>query len=109
MSSKKVTVKLPECTPKKPDNKEMDWRKCILCQQESNDALVCPLNTTQKNVEKYVGYETIFQDIERFWNSGISPFKVNTCLIGSDNEGMSKLLCEKSAGYHKVCKNKICN
>ena len=38
-----------------------DWERCLICQSESSEKLVCPANSKRK--DKYAGYKSLIHDI----------------------------------------------
>ena len=45
----------------------IDWTKCVLCQENTGVALVSP-----------AGYESFVEDIQRYDRSGLCPYKLHS-------------------------------
>ena len=62
----------------------IQWEKCILCQETSDDLMQCPADTKRK--EFGLGYESLAKNIERFYSLESLPFHLDIITaIGSDS------------------------
>ena len=50
---------------------EKNWNLCALCEQETEEKLVCPLNSTRKNYGS--GYKSLADNLQQFGEIGELP------------------------------------
>ena len=70
-----------------------DWSKCILCQLESKEALICPTD---------VGYRTIAETVLQFHKLNLMPIQIDITQLDQGN-GIASTFKEQNAKWHKSC------
>lgn len=84
----------------------VDWKKCILCQKSTSEVLQCPADSKRKDLGS--GYESLGNNLRRFQELGCLPLK--TDILSFDKDGrLTQILKEKSAKWHKSCRDKFSN
>ena len=85
----------------------IDWRKCVICQEDSPDQpLQCPARTKRVNVG--AGYKTLSSNLEQFWKLGCMPVSVDLQALDEGN-GVEHCLAKHNACWHKSCSAKFNN
>jgi hypothetical protein len=74
-----------------------------LCQEEIDEKLVCPFNSTRQNYGS--GYETLAQNLPRFEEIGCMPINISLSHL-DDRHGIEETLKSHRASWHKSCFNK---
>ena len=85
---------------------EVDWEKCIVCQQTTKEALQCPANSKRSDVG--AGYETFANNINSLKQLGCMPVTMTVLASGTDSS-LSELFKQHRAKWHKKCKDKFNN
>ena len=81
--------------------KVMDWKKCILCQKHSTEALKCPAET--KRETEGAGYKTLANNLLGFKEIGCLPPTIPlSCL--DDGDGIENTLVKHKARWHDSCR-----
>ncbi len=84
-------------------NSDIDWDSCVICQKKELDKLQCPAESTHRRAGAAIGtgYTSLAQNILEFQNLGVdTPFSKISC---TSVEGLSSVLLEKKAKWHKTC------
>ena len=55
---------------------ELDWNKCIICQQETVEPLKCPLQGPGTSEDKIEAYRSFLANVEQFQSIGALPTNV---------------------------------
>ncbi len=80
-------------------NADIDWKKCILCQQYTSEKIECPANSKQSN--RGAGYFTLQRDLLGFCEAG----ELHLDLAKLDEgEGIAATLLRHKASWHKSCR-----
>ena len=83
----------------------MDWTKCIVCQEVTEQPLKCPMNSASGTYEeKKETYKTFLENVEEFCTIDALPVKL---LFGNDTS--PDTLAENLASWHKGCHLKFNN
>ena len=85
---------------------QLDWNCCVLYQEVTTEALICPDNVT-KQVQGS-GYKTLARNILAFHELGKIPLNINISRL-DDVSGIQETLKSHKASYHKSCYNKLSN
>ncbi len=92
-------------TDSRPTITKTDWERCLICQSESSEKLVCPANSTRK--DKHAGYQSLVDDILRYSTIGQMPCNLDTSRLREDQQDEFTTFVQKRAKYHKSCRNKF--
>ena len=84
----------------------VDWNKCVLYQAITSEPLQCSADSKRKDLG--AGYKSLGNNLRRFQELGCLPFKVNILSLDKD-ERPTQILKEKSAKWHKSCRDKFSN
>ena len=82
---------------------EMNWNFCDLCEQETEEKLVCSLNSTRKNYGS--GYKSFADNLQQFREIGELPIQASFSSLDEGN-GTEETLKRHEAKWHKSCFNK---
>ena len=82
---------------------EQNWNFCALCEQETEEKLVCPLNSTRKNYGS--GYKSLAHNLQQFREIGELPIQASLSSLDEGN-GIEETLKHREAKWHKSCFNK---
>ena len=82
---------------------EKNWNLCALCEQETEEKLVCPLNSTRKNYGS--GYKSLADNLQQFCEIGEVPIQVSLSSLDEGN-GIEETLKSHEAKWHKSFLNK---
>lgn len=63
-----------QVTVETQDKKLIDWKLCILCQEQKNESLQCSANWKRKDFE--AGKRSMAKNIQHFEDLGMMPFDV---------------------------------
>ena len=79
---------------------EHEWEKCVLCQEDKNEKLVCPADSKEKDVE--AGYVSLANDVIVFDNAGCF---INTLSVSrmDDGDGLEITLKRHRAKFQSSC------
>ena len=88
-------------TPESSPDLETDWKKCIICQQDKNDKLVCPADSKKEDVG--AGYVSLANDVTAFDNAECLPKTLSMSRI-NDGDGVEATLEYHRAKFHKSCR-----
>ena len=55
---------------------ELDWKKCIICQQENVEPLKCPLQDPGTSEDKSEAYRSFLINVEQFQAIGALPTNI---------------------------------
>ena len=86
---------------KDPKKDEIDWSKCILCndnERTGDDKLTIPDDKVSNS-----GYTTLAKTLEELVELGELPPKIDLNNI-NDGSGIEQTLKKNRAGFHKFCK-----
>ena len=86
----------------------MDWLKCFLCKEDTEDGLQCPAQSKRSEIESGIGYKTLADNIQQFHELQCLPMPIDDNLLGQKNCLAEKLSLHK-AKWHKGCFNKFNN
>lgn len=87
-----------------------DWNLCTLCQEKTNEKLICPANVNRRNSENHdpnKTYQDILTNLNRFINLGEAPFTricIPDTFIDTTN---SEAFFDNMGNFHKTCKIKV--
>ena len=84
----------------------VDWHKCVLCQTITSEPLQCPADSKRKYLG--AGYESLGNNLQRFQELECLPFKEDILSLDKDGR-LTQILKEKSAKWHKSCRDKFNN
>lgn len=93
------TFKLVETVPF--TSAVINWKLCILCQQEKGESLICPSKSKRKDVGS--GYRSLTESMIKFNELGQLPFTLERLDEGC---GVETAMVSNSAQYHKSCRLK---
>ena len=79
------------------NNMELDWNKCIICQQETIKPLRCPLHGPGTSEDKIEAYRSFLANVEQFQSIGALPTNVYF-----ENESPDSFSAHR-ASWHKSC------
>ena len=82
---------------------EKNWNFCALCEQETEEKLACPLNSTRKNYGS--GYKSLADNLQQFREIGELPIHSSLSSLDEEN-GIEVTLKRHEAKWHKSCFNK---
>ena len=88
-------------TPESSPDLETDWKKCIICQQDKNDKLVCPADSKKEDVG--AGYVSLANDVTAFDNAECLRKMLSMSRI-NDGDGVEATLEYHRAKFHKSCR-----
>ena len=84
---------------------ELDWNKCIICQQDKSEPLRCPMQTPGTSYEKMTdAYESFLTNIKQFQDINALPTKLSFPCDYSAGD-----LATHNASWHKSCHLKYNN
>ena len=86
-----------------PVDMDIDWEKCIVCQENTSEALKCPLLGPGTNDSKLEAYKSFLHNVEQFRAIDSLP-----TAIRFDNESADSFLVHR-ASWHKSCHLKYNN
>ena len=78
----------------------MDWRKCVICQENKSETLKCPLNAVSG--EKTESYVSFMDNVSAFRNLGSLPAR-----LYFDEDLTVQNLVQNKAAWHKSCRVKF--
>ncbi len=81
-----------------------DWNNCVLCQEVTQEPLVCPFNVTKEVYGS--GYDTLAHYLTAFNEIGAVPMNINVSRL-DDGSGILNTLKSHKASWHKQCYNKF--
>lgn len=76
----------------------LDWKKCIICQESTKEALKCPLNSNGSPEANRQTYLAFLQNVNSFREANALP----TELKFGDNVDVD-CLCLNQGSWHKSC------
>ena len=77
---------------------EVDWNKCVICQEETKEPLKCPLLGPGASESKSETYESFLHNVEQFRAMDSLPTKV----FFHTNECAESFMAHR-ASWHKSC------
>ena len=77
---------------------ELDWKPCIICQENKSEPLRCPLRSPGTSNQNTCAYNSFLYNVKQFWNMGELP--VQLC-FGRDQTVED--FESHSASWHKFC------
>ena len=80
----------------------LDWKKGIICQESTREALKCPLNSNGPPETNRQTYLTFLQDVNRFREADGLPVELK---FGDDVD--VDCLCRNHGSWHKSCQLKF--
>ena len=75
-----------------------NWNFCALCEQETEEKLVCPVNDTRKNYGS--GYNSLADNLQQFREIGELPIQTSLSSLDEGN-GIEEKLKRHEAKWHK--------
>ena len=78
---------------------QVDWDKCMPCQNVTTERLQCPLDSMQKEADAW--YDTLCLNIWRSRDLGCMPFETRLLTLGLQKGELSQLFCAKRDKRHK--------
>lgn len=107
-SFKEINPLEPVHSQVEPQEEEriIDWKLCILCQEQKNESLQCP--TKSKRKDTGAGYRSTAENVQRFDDLGMMPFDVRVSQL-DDGSGLYNTLMKNEASWHKSCKDLVNN
>ena len=99
--SKLKLVSPLQLTPEASPIVETDWEKCVLCQEDKNEKLVCPADSKKQDVG--AGYVSLANDVTAFDNAGCLPNTLSVSRI-DDGDGIETTLKCHKAKFHSSCR-----
>lgn len=103
MSSKKFELKgdtLKASTSQSTTT--IDWDLCVICQQNTSESLISPLQSKRKSVGK--GYHSLAENLMKFKELGNLPKTLQSQLDTIDEgQGIETALVTNKAKWHKTC------
>ena len=97
----KRTFKLID-TPNSESNSDTDWDKCLFCQKETSEHLVCPSNPTNTRKLPVNAYDTIAANLLEFHKIKFLPDNLKLTRL-DDGDGIRKTFQRRGATYHTSC------
>ena len=85
---------------------QIDWAKCVVCQSDTDEKLVCPANSTRTSFGS--GYTTFADNLLKFQEIGELPVSIDVRLL-DEGHGVEETLKLKKAVWHKSCSIKFGN
>ena len=82
----------------------IDWNKCVLCQKDSDNELICAVNFKRHDVG--AGYRYVFAKLWQFHELGALPFDLDIKYL-DDGDGIENTLTDHKALWHKACRDKL--
>ena len=102
MSSKVRFVSPPQIIQPAPALVETDWTKCVICQEDKNEKLLCPADSKKKcNVG--AGYVSLAEDLTAFGNAGCLSKHFDILRV-NDGDGIETTLQRHRAKFHNICR-----
>ena len=83
-----------------------DWNRCLLCQEETSEALQCPAKSKRFDVGAGLGYSTLSSSILCFSELNLLPMPINFSRLDEGN-GMEATFMKHMAKWHKSCHTKF--
>ncbi len=83
-----------------------NWNRCVLCQEETSEALQCPAKSKRYDVGAGQGYSTLSTSILRFSELNQLPMPIDLTRLDEGN-GMEATFKEHMAKWHKSCHTKF--
>lgn len=90
-----------DATSAADDVDEINWSLCVLCQECTDAPLVCPANSTRKDVG--AGYETLDENLTGFLELGVNPVPVDISRL-NEGDGIATTLSRNGASWHANCR-----
>ena len=82
---------------------EIDWNRCVICQTEKTEKLLCPNNSNQ--CDKHVGYKSLAEDLLNFDSIGMLPYGIKLNSLRNEGQPLLVSFIENSAKFHKTCRS----
>ena len=105
--SSRVRLVSPQLTPPATAVLETDWTKCVLCQHDKNDKLLCPANS-KKQGSIGAGYISLAENVTAFCDAGCLTTTLDISRI-NDGDGVEATLQRHAAKFHNTCKLEYSN
>ena len=86
----------------------IDWSKCFLCKEDTEDGLQFPAQSKRSDTEGGTGYKTLADNIRRFHELQCLPMPIDDDLL-SEKNGLAEKLSFHNAKWHRGCYNKFNN
>ena len=84
----------------------MDWKLCIICQNETREPLQCPAMSKRKDVG--ASCASFARNLEEFHEIGSVPGHLNVEEL-NQGQGIERSLKERKALWRKTCRNRFSN
>ena len=81
----------------------IDWNRCLICQNEKPEKLLCPNNSKQR--DKYAGYKSLAEDLECLDSIGMLPHGMKLSRFRNEGQSLGVSFVDNNAKFHKSCRN----
>ena len=82
----------------------LNWKLCIICQEEKDEPLTCPMNSKRKDLGS--GYASLSENLIEFDELGKLPFSLRRL---DEGQGIEQCMVDNAAQYHHSCRLKYNN
>lgn len=86
-------------------NWEIDWTKCIICQEESNESLRCPTGSSNTSTAG-AGYKSFAENLQNFNKIGALPKSLKVFRLLKEGQDIEISLRNNEAKWHDSCRLK---
>lgn len=84
---------------------EIDWTKCIICQEESNESLRCPTGSSNTSTAG-AGYKSLAENIQNFNKIGALPKSLKVFKLLNEGQDIEVTFRNNEAKWHDSCRLK---
>ena len=106
MSKSHQFVSSQQPGPSRETPVKTNWNRCVLCQEETPEALQCPANSKRHDVGVGAGYSTLSANLIRFSELNQLPIPIDLSRLDEGN-GIEATFMENGAKWHKCCHTKF--
>ena len=85
----------------------IDWSKCFLCNEDTEDGLQCPAQSKRSDIERGTWYKTLADNIQRFHELQCLPMPIDDDLLSEKNGLAEKLSFTTPNGIKDAITNLI--
>ena len=100
----KVAAKKPWLHSSPDENKDIDWEKCFLCQDDLTESLQSSIDA--RSVDPQQAYNDLAERIIQFQEINMLPMSINIEKLATDEE-LGASLFKNKAKFQKNCKLKF--
>ena len=104
MSRKFSLVDSGQCSSSVDTVTTLNWKLCIICQEEKDEPLTCPMNSKRKDLGS--GYASLSENLIEFEKLGKLPFSLRRL---DEGPGIEQCMVDNAAQYHHSCRLKYNN